>query len=233
MGNVRFNIMNSDNEVLHSFVEEENANKYVELSKEISEERLDVEQEEALENLDLKIVEVVTITANLHLNQTIKLYMDTKKMINIDVLESTSSMPIFLFGIYEYKVVRILPKLKSKQDKFIEDLKTGVNNALVRNYNDYAFLNNLKNIFSFSTEEIALINKVLELHSEVCNINSKFVDESKNEDLQFELFGSLNLLDDISILEKRVTNDILKKYEEYKTLMNEYNIFKAKYKFKP
>lgn len=232
MDNVIFNIVNSDNEVLHSFVKEENANTYVELRKSINEEYLDVEEKEVIENLDLKIVEVVTLTANLHLNQTIKIYMNIEKMINIDASESANSFPIFLGGIYEYKVVRILPELKSEQDKFIEDLKIEINNEIIKKYDNYVKSNNLKNIFSFSSEEIALINKRSTLYKEVCEMNNKFVEDLNDKDLQFELFGCSNLLDRISVLEKIANDTMLNKYQDYKELMKEYHTFQSKYKFK-
>lgn len=228
-----FNIVNSDNYVLHSFSEEENANKYIELSKNISNEYLEVEEEEIKENLDLKIVEIITIVANLKLNQTITMSDCIKKIINIDVVEETKSIPIFLGGIYEYKVIRVLPSLTSKRESYIKDLKESVNNQIIKDYNDYVLLNNLKNVFSLSLDEIAFLNKIGELHKEICDINNKFVEESKDEDLQFQLLCNLDILEDISILESMIDNvDTLKKYEEYKKLMKEYDIFKEKYKFK-
>lgn len=232
MKNIMFNVLDSDNCVIHSFSEEINANKYIELRKSIDNEYLDIEQEEIKEDLDLKIVEVVTITANLQLNQDVKIFISTEEKVNIDVNETIKSMPIFLFGIYEYKMFKIIPSCIKEKEKYIESLKEQVKNDIIRNYNDYATMNNLKNVFTLKQHEINFLNQFSKLHHEICALNNKFIDEYDNEDLLFELFVTESMLENISILEKLIQDKyILNKYEEYKKIIIEYNEFKSKYKF--
>jgi len=227
-----FNVLDSEDCVIHSFSEEVNANRYIELRKSIDNEYLDIEQEEIKEDLDLKIVEVVTITANLQLNQDVKIFVNIEEKVNIDVNETIESMPIFLFGIYEYKMIKIIPSHIKEQEKYIEYLKEKVKNNIVRDYNDYATMNNLKNVFTLKQHEINFLNQFSKLHHEICDLNNKFIDEYDNEYLLFELCVTESMLENISILEKLVQDKyISNKYEEYKKIIIEYNEFKSKYKF--